>query len=72
MRAIVYSHYGGPEILRQVDVDMPTPADDEILVKVHAAALNPADWHFTRGTPFPIRFGSGLKQPKTPRRLGRD
>ena len=72
MRAIVYSDYGGPDILRQVDLDVPTPADDEILVKVHAAALNPADWHFTRGTPYPIRFGSGLKKPNSARRLGLD
>ena len=72
MRAIVYSDYGGPEILRLVDVDRPTPADDEILVKVHAAALNPADWHFTRGTPYAIRFGNGIKKPNTARRLGLD
>ena len=62
LKAIVHSQYGGPDVLRLVDVETPEPADDEILVRVHAAALNPADWHFTRGTPYPIRFGSGLKQ----------
>ena len=72
MKAIVYSDYGGPDVLRLVDVDPPVPADDEILVKVHAASVNPADWHFTRGTPYPIRFGSGLEKPKSPRRLGLD
>ena len=70
MKAIVYSRYGGPDVLRRVDVETPKPADDEILVRVHAAALNPADWHLTRGTPYAIRFGSGLKQPKTARRVG--
>ena len=72
MKAIVHSQYGGPDVLRLVDVERPKPADDEILVRVHAAALNPADWHVTRGTPYPIRFGSGLKQPKTARRVGLD
>src|SRR5262245_38014225 len=55
MKAAVYSQYGGPEVVRVADIDVPVPADDEILVKVHAAALNPLDWHLTRGTPFPLR-----------------
>jgi NADPH:quinone reductase-like Zn-dependent oxidoreductase len=72
MKAIVYSDYGGPEVLRQVEIDTPTPADSEILVKVHAAAVNPLDWHFMRGTPYPLRLGSGLRKPKSVRRLGFD
>jgi len=72
MRAVVYSEYGGPEVLRLAEVEKPAPADNEILVKVHAAAVNPVDWHFMRGSPFPIRFGRGLKKPKTPQRLGFD
>ena len=72
MKAVVYSDYGGPEVLRHVDVDMPAPAAGEVLVKVHAAAVNPADWHLMRGSPLPIRFGSGLKKPKSMLRLGLD
>jgi NADPH:quinone reductase-like Zn-dependent oxidoreductase len=72
MKAVVYSEYGGPEVLRQVDIEKPTAADNEILVKVHAAAVNPVDWHFMRGTPYPIRLGSGLRKPKSVRRLGFD
>jgi NADPH:quinone reductase-like Zn-dependent oxidoreductase len=70
MRAVVYSDYGGPEVLRQVELDTPAPGAGEILVKVHAAALNPADWHLMRGMPFPIRFGRGLTRPAVPQRLG--
>src|SRR5262245_1470104 len=72
MKAIVYSDYGGPEVLRQVDVEKPTPADDQILVKVRAAAVNPVDWHLMRGTPYPIGLGSGLRKPSPDRRLGTD
>ena len=72
MRAAVYSEYGGPEVVRLVEIDSPTVADNEMLVKVHAAALNPLDWHFMRGSPYPIRFGQGLKRPSAARRLGVD
>jgi NADPH:quinone reductase-like Zn-dependent oxidoreductase len=72
MKAVVYSDYGGPEVLRVVDIDKPTPAATELLVRVHAAALNPVDWHFMRGTPYPIRMGSGLRKPKSIQRLGFD
>jgi NADPH:quinone reductase-like Zn-dependent oxidoreductase len=72
MRAAVYAEYGGPEVAQLVEIDAPTAADHELLVKVHAAALNPADWHFTRGSPYPIRLGNGLRRPSTIRRLGFD
>ena len=70
MKAVVYSDYGGPEVLRQVELDSPAPGAGEVLVKVHAAAVNPADWHLMRGMPFPIRFGRGLTRPSAPQRLG--
>jgi len=70
MKALVYSDYGGPEVLEHVELDTPAPAAGQVLVKVHAAAVNPADWHLMRGMPFPIRFGRGLKRPKVPQRLG--
>ena len=71
MNAIVYSEFGGPEVLRLVDVPMPVPKDNEILIKVRAAALNPADWHLARGIPFPLRMmQGGVRKPASPRRLG--
>jgi NADPH:quinone reductase-like Zn-dependent oxidoreductase len=72
MKAVTYRDYGGPEVLEQVDIETPAPAEDQILVKVHAAALNPMDWHFMRGSPFPIRLGSGLGKPKSAQPLGFD
>jgi NADPH:quinone reductase-like Zn-dependent oxidoreductase len=72
MRTIVYSEYGGPEVVRLADIDVPVAADDEILVKVHAAAVNPLDWHLTRGTPFPLRAMIGFRTPRKTQRLGAD
>lgn len=64
MNAVVRSEYGGPEILRLETVDKPTPADDEVLIAVHTAATNAADWHILRGTPFPARMmDGGFRRP---------
>jgi len=59
MKAVVYDTFGGPEVLQLADVDTPAPGPNEVLVKVHAAALNPVDWHFVRGMPFPLRMMAG-------------
>jgi NADPH:quinone reductase-like Zn-dependent oxidoreductase len=73
MKAIVYSRYGGPEVLRLADVETPAPGPNEVLVKVHAAAVNPADWHLVRGVPFPIRMVTGgPMRPKPQRRVSGD
>ena len=65
MKAIVYTHYGPPEVLKLEDVQKPVPQDDEVLVKVHAASANAADWHLMRGQPFLMRLmGFGLLKPK--------
>ena len=48
--------YGPPELLQLQDVDQPVPASDEVLVRVHAAALNALDWHIMRGDPYIARF----------------
>ena len=71
MKAIVYCDYGTADVLKLEDIEKPTPADDEILVRVRAAAVNPLDWHTMRGTPYIMRIGSGLRKPKVTR-LGVD
>ncbi len=63
MKAIVYRCYGSTDVLEFEDVEKPAPADDEVLVKVVAASVNPLDWHFMRGTPYLLRLMSGLGAP---------
>ena len=71
MKAIVYHNYGSPDVLKCEEVEKPTPGDDEVLIKVRAASVNPLDWHFMRGTPHFVRIMSGLRKPKVTR-LGVD
>jgi NADPH:quinone reductase-like Zn-dependent oxidoreductase len=64
MKAIVYSDYGLSN-LKLENIEKPTPNDDQILVKVRAASVNPYDWHFIEGTPRIMRLmGVGLRKPK--------
>jgi NADPH:quinone reductase-like Zn-dependent oxidoreductase len=73
MKAVAYDDYGGPEVLQLVDVEPPAPGPNEILVRVSAAAVNPADWHLFRGVPFPIRMVTGgFRRPTHHRRVGGD
>lgn len=71
MKAITYSKYGPPDVLQINDVEIPVPNDNEVLIKVRAASVNPLDWHFMRGTPYPVRLMTGLLKPKV-ERLGVD
>src|SRR5947207_15686765 len=65
MKAIVQERFGPPAVLQLVDTDLPEVRADEVLVRVHAAALNPADWHIVRGDPLVARLmGVGLTKPK--------
>jgi NADPH:quinone reductase-like Zn-dependent oxidoreductase len=65
MKAMVYTEYGSPDVLHLTEVEKPTPKDDEVLVKVHAASVNAADWRLLRASPFLVRFmGGGLLKPK--------
>jgi len=71
MQAVVYYRYGSPDALECRDIEKPEPGSGEILIRVQAAAVNPYDWHFLRGTPVFIRLLTGLRNPKSPR-LGAD
>lgn len=64
MKAIVQRCYGSADVLRLEEIAKPTPADDEVLVKVHAAAVNPLDLHYMTGTPYVMRLSSGLGTPE--------
>jgi NADPH:quinone reductase-like Zn-dependent oxidoreductase len=72
VKAAVYARYGPPEVVRISDVEKPILRDDEVLIKVRAASLNPIDWHSMRGKPYVVRIMAGLRQPKAVRQLGVD
>ena len=71
MQAVVYRCYGSPDVLELVEVEKPSISDNGILVRVHAASVNPLDWHYMRGLPYIMRLETGLGAPKRPR-LGVD
>ena len=72
MKAVIYTDYGSPDALEVKDIRKPVPNDDQILIKVRAASVNPLDWHYLEGTPYIMRaMGTGLRKPKDPR-LGVD
>lgn len=65
MKAIVQTAFGGPDVLELRDVDRPVVTDGDVLVRVHAASVNPADWHYMRGTPYIGRMAFGMLKPKS-------
>jgi NADPH:quinone reductase-like Zn-dependent oxidoreductase len=71
MKAIVFTRYGSPDVLEFKEVETPTPKDDEVLIRVHAASLNDWDWEALHGTPFVNRLIFGLLRP-TKNILGSD
>jgi NADPH:quinone reductase-like Zn-dependent oxidoreductase len=65
VKAIVQDRFGPPDVLQLADTGRPEAGADDVLVRVHAAALNPADWHILRGDPLVARLmGVGLTKPK--------
>ena len=64
MKSIIYRQYGTAEVLESVEIDIPEVTDNQVLLKVHAVSINPADWHFMRGTPYLLRLQTGLLKPK--------
>jgi NADPH:quinone reductase-like Zn-dependent oxidoreductase len=71
MKAIVCSDYGSPDVLRYEEIEKPIARDNEILIKVRAASVNPLDQTMLTGTPYIARMMGGLRKPKDTR-LGVD
>ncbi|HYL70103.1 MAG TPA: NAD(P)-dependent alcohol dehydrogenase [Candidatus Dormibacteraeota bacterium] len=71
MKAMLHRCYGPPSVLTAESIEKPVPADDQLLVHVHAASVNPLDWHYLRGTPYLVRLEAGFGRPGEPR-LGVD
>lgn len=67
MKAICQYRYGSPDVLELRDVDKPVVGDDDVLVRVSAASVNPLDWHLMRGLPYLVRMMFGLRRPKSSR-----
>ncbi|GAA2438136.1 NAD(P)-dependent alcohol dehydrogenase [Actinomadura vinacea] len=66
MKAIVQDVYGSADVLELRDIDRPVPADDEVLVRVHAAGVDPSVWHLMTGLPRVSRLAFGLRRPRNP------
>jgi len=64
MKAMVRYNYGSPDVLALEEIEKPTPKDDEVLIKVHAASVNAMDYRFLTGTPYIARIMAGLLKPK--------
>ena len=71
MKAVVYTRYGSPDVLELKEIVIPMPSDEEVLIEVRAASVNPFDWHFMRGSPLFLRLIAGVRKPKYPQ-LGVD
>ena len=65
MKAVVYTRYGPPDVLRLAEVATPAPKDNEVLVKVHAVSVNASDWEMLRGEPLYARIW-GWWRPRHP------
>jgi NADPH:quinone reductase-like Zn-dependent oxidoreductase len=63
MKAVVYRCYGDPQVMNLEQIPKPAPADDRVLVRVHAAAVNPLDWHYVAGKPYIMRGMAGFGAP---------
>jgi NADPH:quinone reductase-like Zn-dependent oxidoreductase len=67
MKAVVRRCYGPPDVLSLEEIAKPVPRDNQLLVRIHAASINPADWHNVRGEPYLMRIDGGFGTPKNPR-----
>ncbi|WP_446209852.1 NAD(P)-dependent alcohol dehydrogenase [Micromonospora sp. IBSANI012] len=64
MKAIVQDRYGSADVWELRDIDPPRVGDDDVLVRVHAAGVDPGVWHLMTGLPYPVRLGYGLRRPR--------
>lgn len=64
MKAAVHRCYGSPDVVRIEQIAKPVPGDDQLLVRVHAASVNPLDWHYLSGQPYFLRLESGWGAPE--------
>jgi NADPH:quinone reductase-like Zn-dependent oxidoreductase len=72
LKAVIHEQYGPPDVLQLVEVEKPTPKEDEVLVRIQAASVNALDWHLLTADIFLVRLMSGgLRRPKNPK-LGAD
>jgi len=67
MKAAIYQRFGPPDVIQIMETEKPIPKDDEVLINVRAASVNPYDWHFLRGTPYFLRIVAGLRRPRDTR-----
>src|SRR5512134_742038 len=66
MKAIVYTEYGSPKVLRMEEIEIPTPNENQVLVKVHSTSINAQDYRVRNGKPFVMRLMMGsLLRPKS-------
>ncbi len=65
MKTILQTEYGSPDLLQFKNIEKPTPKEDEVLIKIHAASLNAYDWHLLTADIFLVRFATGLFKPKS-------
>ena len=65
MKALSYDKYGSPDVLEVREIERPVVTDDGVLVRIHAASVNPVDLHIVLGTPYLVRLQAGLRKPKS-------
>ena len=66
MKAIAYHKYGSPDVLQLKEIEKPTPKNNEVLIKIYAAAVTTEDPLNRKGEPFIVRLATGLIRPKNP------
>ncbi len=64
MKAAFHEQYGPPDVVELREVDKPAIEDHQVLVRVHASSVNPAEWYVVNGPWFVRLFGTGLRRPK--------